>query len=69
LEIKTGKSLFADEAREIIAKGTIFAVFSFGSIHLDAKLLFRAAGILYVENASRQEIDNWHQTRTRWFSN
>jgi hypothetical protein len=68
LEIKTGQTLDGDEAREIVGKGTVFAVIKVGKIDVLAKQIFRAAGIIYVENVSVREIDNWRNTQTSWFN-
>lgn len=66
LEVKTGKILGVDEAKEIVAKGTIFAILKIGSIELAAKRILRAAGIIYVENMSIEEIDEWCKNQTTW---
>jgi hypothetical protein len=68
LEVKTGRILGGDEAREIVGKGTVFAVLKVGSIDSIAKRIFRAAGIIYVENISVKEIDNWRKTQENWFN-
>lgn len=67
LEVKTGRILGGDEAREIVGKGTVFAVLKVGSIDSIAKRIFRAAGIIYVENISIKEIDNWRKAQLKWF--
>lgn len=63
VEAKTGETISAADAVEIIAKGTIFAVITTGEIKIRAKLLFRAAGIIYVENVSESEVENWSRIK------
>ncbi|MGB3241212.1 MAG: hypothetical protein WBB29_23200 [Geitlerinemataceae cyanobacterium] len=50
IEIKTLENIYPYQAKKIIAKGTIKAVLTMGTISAKAKELFYQAEILWVEN-------------------
>lgn len=49
IEIKTVENIYPYQAKKIIAKGTIKAVLTMGTISAKAKVLFDEAGIMWVE--------------------
>ncbi|MFB2982454.1 hypothetical protein [Microseira sp. BLCC-F43] len=49
IEIKTLENIYPYQAKKIIAKGTVKAILTMGTISAKAKVLFDEAGILWVE--------------------
>ena len=56
IEIKAKANIYPSEAKEIVAKGTIFAVLTVGTISPKAKELLDDAGILWVEKIPETKI-------------
>lgn len=54
IEIKTVENIYPYQAKRIIAKGTVKAVITMGTISKNAKMLFEEAGILWVEKVPEQ---------------
>ncbi len=54
IEIKTVENIYPYQAQKIIAKGTVKAVITMGTISKSAKILFEKAGILWVEKVPEQ---------------
>lgn len=49
IEIKTVENIYPYQAKKIIAKGTVKAILTMGTISPKAKVLLDEAGILWVE--------------------